>query len=117
MVLSKEDILKCDDLKRELVKVPECGGDLYVRTMSGKERDQFEAKFVAANGNSEVQLNNIRARMAVLTVCDDKGIPLFSNGDALELGKKSAAALDRVFEVSQRLNKIGDDDVEKLVKN
>jgi hypothetical protein len=33
------------------------------------------------------------------------------------LGKKSAAALNRVFEVAQRLSGITDDDVEELAKN
>ena len=40
-ILSKDAILAADDLPRETVHVPEWGGDVYVRTMSGTDRDAF----------------------------------------------------------------------------
>ena len=42
-ILSKEAILAADDLPREKVNVPEWGGEVLVRTMSGTDRDAFEA--------------------------------------------------------------------------
>ena len=36
-LLSKEQILKSDDLKSEIVAVPEWGGDVKVRVMTGTE--------------------------------------------------------------------------------
>ena len=62
-------------------------------------------------------MQNVRARFAVLTICDDKGVRVFTDADAAELGKKSAAALDRVFAVAQRLNGFSQDDAEDLAGN
>jgi hypothetical protein len=38
-------------------------------------------------------------------------------GDINTLGQKSAAALDRVYEVAARLSKISKEDVDELAKN
>jgi len=52
-----------------------------------------------------------------LTICDEEGTRLFAAKDMDELGKKSAAALDRIFTVAQRLNGLSGEDVEDLAKN
>ena len=41
-MLTKDQILKSDDLPSEEVSVPEWGGSVMVRSMTGYERDQFE---------------------------------------------------------------------------
>ena len=117
-MLDRNSILQMDDLPKEKVSVPECGnGDLWVKTLTGSERDSFEQSMVQKK--NKPNLNNVRARFAVLTICDEKGERLFTDNDAEALGKKSAAALDRVFEVAQRLNGFSDDDQRELssVKN
>ena len=114
-MLNREAILKTDDLPRELVQVPEWGGDVYVRTLTGTERDAFEQSMVGKK--SKMNLDNVRARFAVLTICDEAGQRLFTDDDAKVLGDKSAAALDRVFAVAQRLNGFSSEDAEDLAKN
>ena len=42
---------------------------------------------------------------------------MFSEKDITALGKKSAAALDRIYEASQKLNRLTDGDVDELAKN
>jgi len=42
---------------------------------------------------------------------------LFTVADIDALGQKSAKALDRIFEIAQRLSKIGANDVEEMAKN
>jgi hypothetical protein len=64
-----------------------------------------------------MNLKNIRAKLVALTVVDEEGNRIFSDSDASALGKKSAAALDRVFEVAQRLSGLRPEDVEELSKN
>jgi hypothetical protein len=50
--------------------------------------------------------------------CDDEnGERLFQEEDTFPLGGKSAAALDRIFTVAQRLNGLRDEDVQELAKN
>ncbi len=108
-MLTREQILQCDDLPREIVKVPEWGGEVQVRTMTGTDRDAFEASLIGKEG----RLENVRARLVSLAVCDESGERLFADADITALGAKSAKALDRVFAVAQRLNGIGSDQVDQ----
>jgi hypothetical protein len=115
MILSKEQILTADDNKTTTVDVPEWGGSVIISTMSGFARDQFEGSLVGKNGGTNI--SNVRAKLAAATIVDEAGNLLFTDKDVAALGKKSSAALDRVFEASQKLNKISDGDVEELAKN
>lgn len=117
-MLTRDEILAAEDLPVEIVYVPEWGGSVFVRTLTGSERDKFEEDTIQGKGkNRRVTLQNIRARLVALTVCDESGTRLFQPADVARLGLKSAAALDRVFSVAQRLSGLTDDDVEELVKN
>jgi hypothetical protein len=118
MTLDKKAILSADDLPREEVKVDAWGGSIFVKTLTGQERDDFEASCMSNKGkSSKVNMANIRARLCVLTICNEKGDRLFDARDIEALGKKSALALDLVFAVAQRLNGLGQNDVEDLAKN
>jgi hypothetical protein len=117
-ILTRDAILQAQDLPRELVDVPEWGGSVYVRALTGAERDAFETSIVEQRGKStKMNLKNIRAKLVALTVVDEEGNRIFSDSDASALGKKSAAALDKVFEVAQRLSGLRPEDVEELSKN
>jgi hypothetical protein len=112
--LSRDQILGADDLKRELVEVPEWGGSVWVRTLTGDKRDEFEAIAIASKDDAGLLRSGFRARFASWTVCDEDGELLFSDEDVAELGKKSASALDRVFTRAQKLNHLSDEDVDDL---
>ncbi len=114
-LLTKEQILKQDDLKSEIVDVPEWGGNVRVCTMSGFARDRFEAGITGKNGGTN--MSNIRAKLAAATIVDEDGKLLFDEADIAKLGNKSCAALDRVFAAAQRLNLISNSDVDELAKN
>lgn len=115
--LSRDAILQATDYKLERVECPEWGGHVFVRSISGFERDLFEQSFVDSKGKRKEVVENIRAGLAARTVCDAEGKRLFSDKDIAALGKKSAAALDRIFEVSQRLSGLSKADIEELAKN
>lgn len=114
-MLTKEQILKANDFSVEKVTVKQWNGFVFVRGMTGTERDAFEQSVVQTKGKTN--LSNIRARLCALTIVDEKGNRLFDDSDIVELGKKSAAALDKVFAVAQRLNGLAAGDVEELAKN
>jgi len=114
-MLSKEQILKADDIKTQEIEVPEWGGSVCVKQMSGTERDAFEQELVS--GTEKVNLVNIRARLCARCISDKDGKRLFTDAEAIQLGAKSAKALDRVFALAQKLNGISDGDVEELAKN
>lgn len=117
--LSLADIMNYDDKKIEKVAVPEWGGFVFVKALTGKERDAFEASMLKGEGKKQrVDAQNVRAKLCSLAICDAKGTRLFATREAIDaLGNKSAAALSRVYKVASRLSGVTDDDVEELVKN
>lgn len=115
MSLSAAEILAADDLVREQVSVPEWGGSVCIRTLTGTERDKFEAS-VYASGKASFE--DLRAKLLVLCLVDANGARLFGgDGDVKGLGAKSSCVLDRLFAVAQRLNGLSKRDLEDLEKN
>ena len=113
--LDRDAILGADDLRIEEVDVPEWGGVVALRELRGSERDSFEEGSMDKDRN--VSMKNVRARLIALSAVDDDGKRLFSEKDAIQLGSKSANALNRLFEKACRLSGITDADVEELEKN
>jgi hypothetical protein len=120
--LTRQDILDAEDRVTEWVDVPEWGGRVLVRSLEGLERDRYEGAMARWGRNEKGNLafeglttDNLRARLASMTMIDEEtGANLFTEKDVLILGHKSAAALDRVFSVAQRLSGLTDADVEAL---
>lgn len=104
-LLGRDAILAANDLPSLDVDVPEWGGTVRVRMLTGAERDAFEASTVVQKGKDiRTNLVNLRARLVALCVVGDDGQRLFTEADAEALGQKSAAALNRVFTAAQTLN-------------
>ena len=117
-MLTRDEILKKVDTQIKIVKVPEWGGDVRVRGMTGEERDAFEGGIAkVVNGKSIVDTKNIRARLLVNCIVDEKGERIFSMEDIEALGKKSASALQRVFEVAGDLCGLTAGEIDKIEKN
>ena len=114
MTLTRAEILAAKDIEIVEIKVPKWGGSIWVKSLSAREREEFEA---ALFGTGKLELHNIRAKMASLAVCDENGNPLFTEEDIEELNKKNTAVLQKIFVKCQELSGIGDKVVEKLAKN
>jgi hypothetical protein len=117
-LLTKDQILSADDRKTKEVPVPEWGGSVLIRTLTGRERDAFEATTVRTKGSKqESNYENFRARFVAECVVDETGKKLFAHrGEVQMLGNKSVAALQRVFNAAQELNGMSEDDVEELTE-
>lgn len=117
-ILTRDAILGVADLKTDHVEVPEWGGVVLVRGLTGAERDQFEADSLVGRGKRrEVNLRNFRARLVARTVVDEQGNRLFTDADVEALARKSASAIARVYDVAARLSGLTDEDVDELVGN
>lgn len=121
-ILTREQILSPRALKRELVSVPEWGGDVYIRAMTATERDRYESQFfhVATQGrNVNVSMNreNIRVTLLAMTIVDEEGTQLFTKTDIAELGKQDGGVIDRLFTVASQLSGLSAKDVEELAGN
>jgi hypothetical protein len=119
MLLTKTQIFEVADLQSQTVEVPEWGGSVLVRSMTGADRDAFESSLVtvAADGTRQADMTNLRAKLVALTVVDEAHNRLFEVSDVARLALKSAAALERVFDAAQRLNGIGAQAQEAALKN
>ena len=90
--------------------------------MTGRERDRFEQSLIKENknveGGYEKSLEDFRAKLAVCTVSDEAGNLVLRPGDYETLSQNmSAARLERMINVAQKINKISEEDKENLVKN
>lgn len=100
----------------ESIDVPQFGGEVWIRGLSGKERDKFEATTIIQKKNGIVRnLQNVRARLLVLVLTAEKdGKLLFTPDDADELGELPGKLLAPLFEIAQNLSGFGDDDMKEL---
>ena len=114
-MLSKEQILNARDREIVKVEVPEWGGSIYLKSLSGSDRDEFES--ISVQANEKKNWKNIRAQLLVYTITDESGNKLFEKKDIEKLGAKSGKVLDRLFVESQKLSKIRNEDIEGLEKN
>lgn len=116
--LGKAEILAAADLQYDDVAVPEWGGTVRVRGLTGRERDAFEAAVASAKGKDvKLNLQNVRARLVALSVVDADGARIFDERDIGALGEKSAQALERVFQAAMRLSGLTPTDVKDLTEN
>lgn len=117
-LLSKEAILAADDRPTVDVDVPEWGGTVRVRGLTGAERDAYEVALagVRPDGSKRLNLVNVRARLISMTVVDELGVRVFTDADVKDLGAKSGTAMQRVFEAAQRLSGLTDDDIQELAE-
>ena len=121
-MLDRDSVLKAQDIPApEKVEVPEWGGCIYVRIMTGTERDEFEASSIQIVGKGKHRtvspdMRNARAKLLVRCLCDESGKRLFNDQDIVALGKKNSGVLDRLFERTQALNGIRDQDLDELEK-
>lgn len=124
LLLDRKRLLSKESL--EIVKV-DLGKDEYVfvRQMTGRERDCFEQSLVKETKDEagvtisyDRSLEDFRAKLAVVTLCDEKGKSLLQPEDYPVLSQNmSAARLEKIVNEAQRLNKITEKDKDALVKN
>ncbi len=118
-LLTRDQIVNADDLETRDVEVPEWNGTVRVKALTGRERDEFEQSTVEQKKNGQVKQNltNFRAKLVALTVVDEDGAKVFTQKDVAYLGLKSAAALQRVFNVAAELSGMSEKDIDELTED
>jgi hypothetical protein len=117
--LSATEILAIDDRETEDVYVPQWDTLVMLRSMTGAERDRYEAGLTSyermPNGSlriRQVELDNLRARTIALVALNGDGGQLFTSQQIMALGAKNAAALDVLFDAARRLSKLTEPAIE-----
>lgn len=116
MAFTKEQILQDRSLPSKPIDIPEWGGGFLVRTMTGRERDDFESRHIALRKSGK-EMTNIRGRLCAMCLCNEDGTRVFHDSDAEALGECSAQILQKVFDVAAPLNGLTAKDAEELEKN
>ena len=115
--LTSEQILKVEDRPSERVQMPEWGqgGYVNIRGMSGHERGRYEAESVnMETGKAEVSaMADYKLRIVCRCMVNDGGERLFPDAGVVQLGRKSAASIERLYKVASRLSGL-DTDAEAL---
>lgn len=124
-VLTRDQILSVDDSQKRWVPVPEWApptdpdAGLWVHGLSGTDRDRFDMSMIISKGRKqEMNFRNLRARLIALTAFDGPDPAtarrLFEPSDVEALGRKNAAALQRVYGAAQELSGLSNEAVDEL---
>jgi hypothetical protein len=108
MALDRKSILAADDVRKEKIAVPEWKGDVFLRVLTGTDRDRFEESY------ADQKMKAFRIRFLLLALCDEDGERLFSDDEADVLGKKSSVVINRLFEAGWKLNAFTQEAVDAL---
>ena len=116
-LLGKNEILNIDDSQWEEIDVPEWGGQVRVRGLSGDEVDKYEASLMRLRkGKPDLAIQSATARLVAWCLVDENNSRLFINEDEVKaLGKKSGRALQRCFDKAAELSGLRPGDVEAMV--
>lgn len=112
MLLNKQQIKDVDDLPSQIVSLPEWGGDVKIKTMSAKQRIEFEK----CNSNSKTELETM-INLIMFSCVNEDGSLLFSKEDYGFLSEKSAKSLMRLFQEAVSLSTLSNEGLEDKAKN
>ncbi len=114
---SAAEIFAIDDIKQEDTYIPEWDTWILIRGLTGAGRDRYEESIMQGKGaNQTINAINARAKLVRLTAINPDGTLMFEPAHVAELGKKSAAVLQRLFDVARRLSGLSDDDMDELTE-
>lgn len=114
-LLTAAEILCAKDRQNESVEVSEWGGSVLVWEMTGSWRDRYELLLMGlAKEETRQSVENLRATLLAGSICDENGMPLFTEAQISALGSKNYKVLDRLKDVAERLNAISAEDKDAL---
>ena len=122
-VLTKSNIFSLVDLPQKTVKVPEWKGEVIIRAMDGKARDEWDRftsrRQLEAMERKDVVIDNdsMKATLLVLSCIDEEGNLLFTKEDMDKLQDKNGQVIDRLADVAGALSGIRSIDAEDAEKN
>lgn len=104
-------------LKRELVEVEEWGGEVFIRAMSVRDREEFVELYGGDDEDADNAPYPADVWLALKCVCDEDGNRLFGEDDASVLLDQPMSAVQRVGKACMKLNGLTRDAVEDAEKN
>jgi hypothetical protein len=110
-LLTKDAILKAEDIKTKTVTIEEWGGDVMIKGMTAERHAIFED---LQRGQKK---NDALAYYAASILINEDGSPLFDSVEDIKaLNGKSNTALIKILTAGMELNGIGEEDFEEEAK-
>lgn len=115
-----DEILSASDLPIRKVHIPQWSRDVFVRSMSGADRDQWELAWTEFRKRQDSG-EGFYCFLVLWTLCDSAGKPLCElppkPSQVKAMQEKSGAAIQRLYTVAAGLNGIGGIELEDAEKN
>lgn len=106
-----------DDLRNQRDSI-RSNATCYVWMLTAEQCEQMQNQTRSSlSNNRQNNLNNFFARLAIATVRNADGVPLFRESDVHWLAKKSFRALNRIANAAMRINGLTQQDQDELLKN
>lgn len=99
--LTAESILKAEDFSYAELEIPEWGGSVRLRSLSGGQRSIINQRVQARD------LENLEEMLTVMGCVDEDGNRIFTNKDIDALKKKSNAPITRIAKKIMEISGIG----------
>ena len=119
MTSLRDAILAADDLEREEVTVEGWEFPVFVRVISGRERQQLVEKWQQVKDDEAAQ-QDLLPFVCALCLVDQEGSRPFDPaepGDLDLLKSKGARQLESIYHAAMRLNGMEDDSLDEAVAN
>jgi hypothetical protein len=112
----RDTILNANDLKEELVEVPEWGCSILVRSMTGKERSNLFS--VAIDAKGKLDFEKAYPVIIIASAFDpETKEKVFTTADMELLNGKNAGAMEKVAKVAMRLSGLDTESAMAAEKN
>jgi len=114
-MLTREKLLKPDVKRRLMVKIPEWGGEVYVREFTQEEKEEVAIRSLeivdTATGNisNPRKMSGLKSWIVARTVIDSDGKRLFDDGDMEVLAEKSSRVIERLSDTATELSDMNSD--------
>ncbi len=111
----RDQIIAANDIKTELVEIPEWNVTILVKSMTGAERGQM-LKGVTANG--QIDISKTISDVLIFTAHDPETEErIFTLADRDLLNEKSGSAIQRAAEVGMRLSGLMPESIDEAGKD
>lgn len=119
-LLGRDEIIGLQDRRYRIVNVRAWDGrPVRIRSLSAKEREEYEQSITQQIGDGQSRTNIVgaRAKLCVRIIVDKNGNLIFDDSFVGALGEKNADAIGQIFEEGSKFSGIMKRDVEELVGN
>ena len=107
-LLTRAELDAAEDIEYRVVHIPEWGGSIRLRALTGSDRDSYDAESWRLSQAGAGPIADFRVRRVARAIVDADGKRLYSDKDVAALGKRSGAVLDRLDDIVSEMSGLTD---------